>query len=256
MVKNMKIKNSKNCIMLAIIMMVISGSNLVLATKLNSMEDNKYDVNSDGVVNFFDAYLVWINRDSVAPYNPLYDVNDNGNVNFQDAGLVWSNRDDTNENFPPIITCIKPSNNSSDVLRPPTNLSVDVFFNIENDKFNLSIFIYKPNGEKVILENFSNCTNGIYSCPVPSENEYIYGDTTYRWGANATDSFNFTTVEFEYKTCGSRYDVDNNGKVDIFDIFQIWKHRSRKVTYDGLFDVNSDDKVNFIDIIQVIINLS
>jgi len=52
-----------------------------------------YDVNNNDVVNFQDAGLCWVNRDSVVDYDGLYDVNQNGGVNFQDAGLCWVNRD-------------------------------------------------------------------------------------------------------------------------------------------------------------------
>ncbi len=54
---------------------------------------SRYDVNSDGKVNFQDAGLVWIHRTSEVPYDGLYDVNQDGKVNFQDAGLTWINRD-------------------------------------------------------------------------------------------------------------------------------------------------------------------
>jgi len=54
---------------------------------------SRYDVNNDGSVNFQDAGLCWVHRDSVVPYEALYDVNSDGTVNFQDAGLCWVNRD-------------------------------------------------------------------------------------------------------------------------------------------------------------------
>ncbi len=54
---------------------------------------SRYDINNNDVVNFQDAGLCWIHRDTVVPYDGLYDVNLNGVVNFQDAGLCWINRD-------------------------------------------------------------------------------------------------------------------------------------------------------------------
>ena len=54
---------------------------------------SRYDVSNNGVVNFQDAGLCWVNRDSVVDYDGLFDVNQNGVVNFQDAGLTWVNRD-------------------------------------------------------------------------------------------------------------------------------------------------------------------
>jgi len=54
---------------------------------------SRYDVSNNDVVNFQDAGLCWVNRDSVVPYDGLYDVNQDKTVNFQDAGLCWVNRD-------------------------------------------------------------------------------------------------------------------------------------------------------------------
>lgn len=54
---------------------------------------SRYDVSNNDVVNFQDAGVCWVHRDTVAPYDGLYDVNHNGVVNFQDAGLCWINRD-------------------------------------------------------------------------------------------------------------------------------------------------------------------
>jgi len=54
---------------------------------------NRYDVNSDDIVNFQDAGLVWVHQTSLVPYDVVYDVNQDGKVNYQDAGLTWANRD-------------------------------------------------------------------------------------------------------------------------------------------------------------------
>ena len=56
-------------------------------------DGSRYDVSNNNIVNFQDAGLCWINRDTVVDYDGLYDVNHNGIVNFQDAGLCWVNRD-------------------------------------------------------------------------------------------------------------------------------------------------------------------
>jgi len=56
-------------------------------------DGSRYDVSNNGVVNFQDAGLCWVNRDSVVAYDGLFDVNQDGTVNFQDAGLCWINRD-------------------------------------------------------------------------------------------------------------------------------------------------------------------
>ena len=55
--------------------------------------NNKYDINKDGDVDFQDAGLVWIHRSSQTLYDETYDVNTDGEVDFQDAGLVWMHRD-------------------------------------------------------------------------------------------------------------------------------------------------------------------
>ncbi len=72
---------------------VTDGFNWINETYSYTTIGSRYDVSNNDVVNFQDAGLCWVHRDTVAPYDGLYDVNQNGVVNFQDAGLCWVNRD-------------------------------------------------------------------------------------------------------------------------------------------------------------------
>lgn len=72
---------------------VTDGKSWTNETYIYTTGGSRYDVSNNGEVNFQDAGLCWIHRDTVAPYDGLYDVNQNGVVNFQDAGIVWINRD-------------------------------------------------------------------------------------------------------------------------------------------------------------------
>jgi hypothetical protein len=57
----------------------------------------------------------------------------------------------------------------------------------------------------------------------------------------------WTNETFHYTTNGSRYDVNNNDKVNFQDAGLVWVHRISLVPYDGLYDVNQDGNVNFQD---------
>ncbi len=72
---------------------VTDGNNWVNNSYYYKTTGSRYDVNNNDIVNFQDAGLCWIHRDTVMLYDGLYDVNQNGVVNFQDSGLCWVNRD-------------------------------------------------------------------------------------------------------------------------------------------------------------------
>ena len=119
---------------------------------------------------------------------------------------------------------------------------------INGNALDVTIFIYKPDGEKIVLSEFFEVGNGIYSCAVPSETDFIYGDTTYIWGVEATDGLDVVTMEFQYKTCGSRYDVNNDGRVNFADFLLTWMNRDSRAPYNGIYDVNHNGMVNFQDV--------
>ena len=64
---------------------------------------------------------------------------------------------------------------------------------------------------------------------------------------NITDGTNWTNETYNYTTGGSRYDVNNDNKVNFQDAGLVWIHRTSEVPYDGLYDVNKDGQVNFQD---------
>ena len=59
----------------------------------DAQEINKYDVDSDGDVDYMDALKVWTMVEE--PYQSLYDVDGDDDVDYQDALLVWEHRGDT-----------------------------------------------------------------------------------------------------------------------------------------------------------------
>jgi len=54
---------------------------------------SRYDVNGNGIVNFQDAGLTWVHRDTEYPYDHFYDMDDDFDVDYTDSGIVWANRD-------------------------------------------------------------------------------------------------------------------------------------------------------------------
>ena len=79
---------------LATVIVLFSGciqNTCVPATK----ENGRYDVNSDGRVNFQDSGLIYINsnKDENYTYNMTYDMNCDKTVDGVDVDLCWQNRD-------------------------------------------------------------------------------------------------------------------------------------------------------------------
>jgi hypothetical protein len=101
-------------------------------------------------------------------------------------------------------------------------------------------------GEWVTLATFLGVQNGSYTV-TPVGNDWIWGSTTYVWSVNVTDGITWTNQTYLYTTKGSRYDVNNNNKVNFQDVGLVWIHRTSVSPNDGLYDVNQDGKVNFKD---------
>ena len=49
---------------------------------------SRYDVNTDGQINFVDSGQVWIHRTEIEPYDKIYDMDCDGDVDYDDAMLV------------------------------------------------------------------------------------------------------------------------------------------------------------------------
>ena len=69
-------------------------------TTTTTTASNKYDVNSDGMVDNMDASLV---IDALGTSNAKYDVNNDGTVDFLDVVLVFDNRDDNVAGAPTLV---------------------------------------------------------------------------------------------------------------------------------------------------------
>jgi hypothetical protein len=149
-------------------------------------------------------------------------------------------------NAPPSIQNENPTNGSTSVSRPPSELSISVE-DPDGDPVNVYIRLKNHTGTWVTLESYLMVGNGIYVYTPPYENDWIWGNTTYTWSVNVTDGITWTNQTYVFTTKGSRYDVNNNDKVNFQDAGLVWTHRTSAVPYDGLYDVNQDGKVNFQD---------
>jgi hypothetical protein len=140
----------------------------------------------------------------------------------------------------------QPLTGSLNVPRPPSILSA-IIEDPNGDPMDIHITWKNHEGEWVELASFSDVGNGTYSFTPPYENEWIWGDTVYVWSINVTDGTFWTNQTFSFTTMGSRYDVNNNGRVNYQDAGLVWIHRTSEVEYDGLFDVDQNGIVNYAD---------
>jgi hypothetical protein len=146
---------------------------------------------------------------------------------------------------PPFIYNEYPTNHSIGNGRPPSDLHSNIS-DPAGDSMNVDIRWMNHTGEWVTLQTYTSVGNGTYNF-IPSGNDWIWGNTTYTWGDNVTDGYSWTNRTYHYTTKGSRYDVNNDNKVNFQDAGLVWVHRTSLVSYDGLYDVNQDGKVNFQD---------
>jgi hypothetical protein len=146
---------------------------------------------------------------------------------------------------PPVIGAVNPANESTYAYRPIQELSCTI---ADSDNSPMDVYIRWRNhtGEWVTLATFLGVQNGSYTV-TPVGNDWIWGNTTYVWSVNVTDGITWTNQTYLYTTKGSRYDVNNNNKVNFQDVGLVWIHRTSVSPNDGLYDVNQDGKVNFKD---------
>ncbi len=148
-------------------------------------------------------------------------------------------------NNPSIIITQNPTNGSTNVIRPPSDLNVTIE-DPNGDAMNMIIRWINHSDQWVTLITHNDVYNGTYAFTT-SGNDWIWGNTTYAWSVNVTDGTYFTNETYWYTTSGSRYDVNNNDVVNFIDAGLVWTHRTSIVPYDGLYDVNNDSQVNFMD---------
>ena len=145
-----------------------------------------------------------------------------------------------------------PANESIGNSRPPTNISIS----ITGTNINLSIYFYNLTGTTDHYDELYNWT-GQSSGRLEVKNlntinatmkEFVWGNTTYYWTANATDGSSWVNYSYWYNTTelvggnDGRYDVNYDGiDIDVFDLNAIWSngdHTGKK--YNGLYDVNNN----------------
>jgi parallel beta-helix repeat protein len=146
----------------------------------------------------------------------------------------------------PIIYGEYPVTDSTDVMRPPSELCATVE-DPDGDLMDICIRWKNHDGEWVTVETYDDVGNGTYNFIPPIENDWIWGNTTYVWSVNATDGTLRTNNMYQYTTSGSRYDVSNDDLVNFHDAGLVWVHRTSGVDYDGIYDVNQDGQINFGD---------
>ena len=144
-----------------------------------------------------------------------------------------------------------PAYESTGISRPPTNLSVKI------NGTNLDVYFYFCNMTPVTdtWTQFANWTN--VSTPQRCEftnftdmgNDWMWGNTSYQWSVNATNGSTWSNTSYYYTTTGSRYDVSNDGIVNVQDLSYTWGYRSTgSKPYDGLYDVYDDGDIAVQDL--------
>jgi len=215
-----------------------SGGDTTVTSSWDTTEVNDSDY--DTVVLCDDAGVPLV--DMLNTNNYVFVYPSSGLVNFQIIAI---------ENIPPsIIGDSYPANGSTDVERPPDELNVTVE---DPDGDTMDVYIrwkrhdYYHFGEWVTLETYTGVGNGTYNTINLTGNDWIWGNTTYVWSVNCTDGKVWTNETYQYTTGGSRYDVNNNRRVNFQDAGLVWIHRTSEVDYDPLYDMTVDGTVNFQD---------
>jgi hypothetical protein len=149
-----------------------------------------------------------------------------------------------------------PSNGAIGVTRPISVLNITIL-DSEGDEMILFFRWVNHSGLIPLWENLScwnYVLNGSYEYSPVFSKCWIWGNTTYTWSVNVTDGYLWTNETYTFTTKGSRYDINNDDKVNYFDALITWAYRANNpsgVTHDGLYDVNGDGKINYIDALTV-----
>jgi hypothetical protein len=153
-----------------------------------------------------------------------------------------------------------PANQSGEVVRPPANLSISI------TATNVDLSIWFINMTSVTntwtkLYEWTGVNTGRYEVTSLSSlngtTQFIWGNTTYYWSANLTDgsswintTYNYTTTEV-VDTKSLRYDVSNDGAINVLDLSIDWAHNWLVADYNRLYDTNVDTIVNVIDLSKI-----
>ena len=144
-----------------------------------------------------------------------------------------------------------PVNESTEVSRPPANLSIYVTggnLNITINFWNMTPTV--PHWEK--LYNWSGESTGRFEVKDLNTinttlKEFIWGNTTYNWTINVTDGSTWINYSYWYNTTAlagtsnCRYNVNDgptDNDVDIQDATLAWNNREGEADYNGIYNVN------------------
>ena len=169
-------------------------------------------------------------------------------VNYSDAAL-------TSGDF--AVCCPFPINQSTEITRPSTNLSVRV----NGTAIEAYVYFWNMTPTTDIWTLLYNWTLSVGGWPSVNElntnngtTQFIWGNTTYIWSANATDGSTWVNTTYEYTTiqfatgANARLDINKDNIVDVFDLNNDWSKRAGQATYDNLYDVNNDNVVDVFDL--------
>jgi len=142
-----------------------------------------------------------------------------------------------------------PANESTGISRPPTNLSVK----INGTSLDVYFYFYNMTPVTDTWTQFANWTNvSMQRCEFTNftamGNDWMWGNTSYQWSVNITNGSAWSNTSYSYNTTGSRYDVSNNGVVNVQDLSYTWGNRDGEQPYDGLYDVNDNGAINTQDL--------
>ena len=147
-----------------------------------------------------------------------------------------------------------PVNQSTEVSRPPTNISIDV----SGTNIDATIYFYNmtpTNTGFIKLAEWSGESSGrleVKNLNVINTTlkEFIWGNTTYNWTVNVTDgstwinySYWYTTKEFA-SGANARYDMVADDDVDVQDALLTWNNREgiAGYVYNGIYNVAGNDR--------------
>ena len=159
------------------------------------------------------------------------------------------------------VCCEYPVNISTEVNRPPVNISLQI------NGSGLDVYFYSYNITSfnpvwVLLANWSGVEGARYELInlVSAGNLFIWGNTTYHWYVNVTDGSTWINSSYEYTTtelangANARYDVSNDDWVDGTDLLADYAHRTGTLSYDGIYDVDGDGWIDGTDLLLVYAN--
>jgi len=174
------------------------------------------------------------------------------------------NRTDTGSTQGDFEICWEyPVNLSTEISRPPVNISVQI------NGTGLDVYFYWYNMTPTIdvwelVTNWSEESTNRFNYTMLWSNGWVWGNTTYQWTVNVTNGETWINNSYQYNTtelangADARYDVSNDDWVDGTDLIRDYVHRTGEATYDGIYDVNTppDGWIDGTDLLIIYANRS